>query len=86
MELEPEAADKQIRRITIADLAPGMIVEQEIRSRTGTLLAAEGQEITLPLVLQLQNLQLTGAVDSTLQVSTFKELTSESDPQQTAIV
>lgn|GEM_PF-26851 len=76
VELEPEAADKQVRRMTIAELAPGMIVEQEIRSRAGALLAAEGQEVTLPLIIQLENLHGAGGIESMVQVSSPKEMTS----------
>lgn len=74
VELEPEAADKQVRTLPIADLSPGMIIEQELRSRNGSLLVARGQEVTLPLLLKLKSLHETKAIDDTLQVSSLTTL------------
>jgi len=74
VELEPEVADKQVRTLPIADLSPGMIIEQEIRSRAGSLLVASGQEVTLPLLLKLKSLHETKSIDGSVQVSSPKGL------------
>jgi len=78
VELEPETADKQIRRLPIAELSPGMIVEQEIHNRAGVLVVAKGQEVTMPLILKLKNLHAGGAIDITVQVSFPKAMASKS--------
>jgi response regulator RpfG family c-di-GMP phosphodiesterase len=72
VELEPEVADKQIRSLPISQLVPGMIIEQEIRSRTRSLLVASGQEVTLPLLLKLQSLLEAKAIDDSVHVSSPK--------------
>lgn len=41
--------------VGIMNLAPGMILEEEIRSSSGLLLAAKGQEVTYPLMVRLKN-------------------------------
>ena len=69
VELEPELVNKQIRSLPIAELTPGMIVEQEIRNRSGSLLIARGQEVTPPLLLKLKSLHESKAIDAGVQVS-----------------
>jgi len=41
--------------VEILDLTPGMILEEEIRSSSGLLLAGKGQEVTYPLMVRLKN-------------------------------
>jgi len=43
--------------VEISSLEPGMIIDEEIRSSTGLLLANKGQEVTYPLVARLRNFQ-----------------------------
>jgi len=74
VELEPEVADKQVRILPIADLSPGMIIEQEIRNRKGSLLVAAGQEVTLPLLLKLKSLLESESIDSSVHVSSPRGL------------
>jgi len=74
VELDPETANKDIRSVPISDLAAGMIIEQEVRNLSGTLLVASGQEVTLPLLLKLKNLYEVKAIDNAVRVSTPKTL------------
>ena len=74
VELEPEVADKEVRTLPIAELAPGMIIEQEIRNRKGSLLVARGQEVTLPLRLKLESLCEAQAIDGNVQVCLPKKI------------
>jgi len=69
VELEPEVADKHLRKVTIEGMVPGMILEQEIRTGAGLLVATPGQEVTAPLILKLKNFQATKAIEGTVQVS-----------------
>ncbi|MFZ0284614.1 MAG: HD domain-containing phosphohydrolase [Terriglobales bacterium] len=69
VELEPEAADKQVHTLPITELSPGMIIEQEIRNQTGSLLVASGQEVTLPLLLKLESLHEARAIEGSVRVS-----------------
>ena len=46
---------QEILSLRVQDLAVGMVVEQEIIAKNGTLLAPRGQELTLPVLQGLQN-------------------------------
>jgi response regulator RpfG family c-di-GMP phosphodiesterase len=53
--LQPITPETEARLVEISDLEPGMIVDEEIRSTIGLLLAGKGQEVTYPLVARLKN-------------------------------
>jgi len=53
--LDPNAEEAGIRRCRIEELAPGMIIQQEVRTYAGTLLVSKGQEVTSPLLAKLRN-------------------------------
>jgi response regulator RpfG family c-di-GMP phosphodiesterase len=53
--LEPAASQADARLVEVCDLEPGMIVNEEIRSTIGLLLAGKGQEVTYPLVVRMKN-------------------------------
>jgi len=69
VELEPETADKHMRELPIKEIVPGMIVEQDIRSITGLLVVAKGQEVTPALIVKLKNSFAAKAIEGTVQVS-----------------
>jgi len=69
VELEPEVDQKQTRPCSIADLAIGMILEQEVRTETGLLIVAKGQEVTPALILKLRNFYEKNVMDGVLTVS-----------------
>jgi len=46
-----------------------MIIQQELRTSDGALLASKGQEVTPPLQLKLKNLQSRRAISSQVAVS-----------------
>ena len=41
--------------VRISDLATGMIIQEEIRTKVGMLLIGIGQEVTYPLIVRLNN-------------------------------
>jgi len=69
VELEPEMADKQVRTVTMEEMVPGMMLEQEIRTGAGVLVAAPRQEVTAALILKLKNFRAAKAIEGTVQVS-----------------
>jgi response regulator RpfG family c-di-GMP phosphodiesterase len=69
VELDPNAEDGQIRKCRIELLAPGMIVQQEVRSTDGVLLISRGQEVTPPLILKLKNLHARHVIGAEITVS-----------------
>ncbi len=49
------ACEQTPRAVHISDLAAGMILQEEIRTKTGLLLVGKGQEVTYPLMVRLRN-------------------------------
>jgi len=54
VELEPETAGDGAFSVPVAELTAGVILDAEVRTGTGLLVAAKGQEITAPLLLKLK--------------------------------
>jgi response regulator RpfG family c-di-GMP phosphodiesterase len=69
MELEPEAAGENARTLGIADLRTGMVLQDEVRTGEGVLVAAKGQEITPPLLTKLQSYWKKKAIGESIPVS-----------------
>jgi CheY-like chemotaxis protein len=67
--LDPNAEEGSIRRCQIEDLAPGMIIQQEVRTADNTLLVSKGQEITAPLLLKLKNFHERRSIGADMTVS-----------------
>jgi len=72
VELEPEIEDREVRTCAIDDLATGMILHQDVRTHTGVLMVAKGQEVTFPLVLKLKNAYRKGAIGDGVSVFVLK--------------
>ncbi len=53
--LEPISSEMQTQVVEIAELKAGMILQEEIRTKTGLLLVGKGQEVTYPLLVRLRN-------------------------------
>jgi response regulator RpfG family c-di-GMP phosphodiesterase len=69
VELEPEVVGNGGRTQQIAELAHGMILDQDVRTEKGLLVAAKGQEITSPLLLKLKSFLGKGAIPNEAVVS-----------------
>lgn len=54
------------RLVPISKLRSGMILEEEIRTHTGLLFVAKGQEITFPILVRLKNMQNKSIPDKVL--------------------
>lgn len=69
VELETEIVGSGARPRQITELAHGMILEQDVRTEKGLLVAARGQEITAPLLLKLQSFWGKRAIPDELMAS-----------------
>ena len=69
VELEPEIMGSEARTLPIAELANGMILDQDVRTGKGFVVAAKGQEITSPLLLKLKSFLGKGAIPNEAAVS-----------------
>jgi len=67
-DIKCESATMQLRKISTARLTIGMILQQEIRTKTGTLMVPKGQEITPALLIKLENFSRAGAIDNEVMV------------------
>jgi HD-GYP domain-containing protein (c-di-GMP phosphodiesterase class II) len=74
VELESDTDQKQTRTCAIGELSTGMILEQEVRSDTGLLVVAKGQEVTQSLILKLKNFSQRNAMEGGVTVSLPKSL------------
>lgn len=62
-EIEPETARMELRKVSALKLTTGMILQQEIRTRTGMLVVPQGHEITQALLLKLESFSRAGTID-----------------------
>jgi response regulator RpfG family c-di-GMP phosphodiesterase len=62
-DIEPETARMELRKVSTSNLTAGMILQQEIRTRTGMLVVPEGHEITQALLIKLDNFSRAGTID-----------------------
>jgi hypothetical protein len=60
--LQPEVTGKDAHTVPIARIIQGMILDQEVRTSKGLLVAAKGQEVTAPLKLKLKSFLGKGAI------------------------
>jgi FixJ family two-component response regulator len=72
VELEPEKAGEGASNVPIANLTAGLILEQEVRTEKGLLIAARGQEITTPLLLKLKTFAAKQYIPNEVVVSPAK--------------
>ena len=61
--IKPESARTELRKIPASKLMTGMILQQEIRTKSGMLVVAKGQEITHALLIKLSNFAQAGTID-----------------------
>jgi response regulator RpfG family c-di-GMP phosphodiesterase len=66
--LTPVSWEKEPKVVPISDLAPGMILEEEVKTNTGLLLVAKGQEVTYPLLVRLKNFHQRKAISDKVLV------------------
>jgi CheY-like chemotaxis protein len=61
--IKPESSRTELRKIPASKLMTGMILQQEIRTKTGMLVVAKGQEVTHALLIRLGNFAQAGTID-----------------------
>ena len=70
--LDPNAEEGETRKCQVEDLAPGMLIQEEIHTLAGTLVVSKGQEVTPAVILKLKNLLARGAISDNVSASTPK--------------
>jgi len=72
LELEPEVAGADSSIVAIPELTTGLILEEEVRTGAGLLVAAQGQEVTVPLLLKLKTFAATQRIPNEVLVCPAK--------------
>ncbi len=73
VEGDGETNKREIRSCEIDELLPfAMVLEEELRTRSGLLLVAKGQEVTPTLILKLKSFLEKGAIGRKVMISTAK--------------
>ena len=62
-DMTPSDARMELRKVSTSKLSPGMILQQEIRTKTGLLVVVKGQEVTHALLTKLENFAHSGKID-----------------------
>jgi FixJ family two-component response regulator len=69
-EVDGGKSHAEIRACDISELIPyGMVLEEELRTKTGMLLVANGQEVTPTLILKLENFLEKGTIGRKVAIS-----------------
>jgi FixJ family two-component response regulator len=63
VDLQPHGGARQLVRVSTSRLRAGMVLDQEIKSGQGVLLAAKGQELTAALIMRLESHAKAGSID-----------------------
>jgi len=70
--LPPITSEMETRAVEISKLEPGMVLNEEVRSNAGLLLAGIGQEVTYPLMVRLRNFHRQHAIKDQVAVLVAK--------------
>jgi FixJ family two-component response regulator len=69
-QLDGEKKGREVRSCDVDELIPyDMVLEEELRTKTGMLLVAKGQDITPTLILKLKNFLEKGAIGRKVAIS-----------------
>jgi hypothetical protein len=68
--LDLTAEEQPVKACRIAELVPGMIIQEEIRTTDGVLVISKGQEVTPTVIFRLENLHARLLIPPSLLVST----------------
>jgi|CZKR01.1.fsa_nt_gi CheY-like chemotaxis protein len=70
--LDPNAEEGETRKCRIEDLAPGMIIQEEVCTLDGALLVSNGQEVTSAVIYKLKNFHARRTIAGEVTISTPK--------------
>ena len=66
--LKPEATRMSLQKVSVSKLDVGMILQEEIKTRSGMLVVPKGQEVTHALLIKLDNLAQAGTIGKQIMV------------------
>lgn len=68
-EVKPQEEEADVRKCHVAELRPGMVLKEELRTHSGLLIAAKGQEISSALLLRVKNFRERNQVSGQVAVA-----------------
>jgi len=74
VEVEAEDRDRNVRTCRIEEIAPGMVIDKDVRTEAGLLIIARNQEVTPSVILRLKNYHQMGVIVGDIVVSTPQTL------------
>lgn len=69
VELDPEREDAQGQKCEIFKLSPGMVLAEDIFTKTGALVVTKGQEVTTTLILKLKSYLIVGEITDPILIN-----------------
>ncbi len=67
--LDLYAEEQELKTCRIEEISPGMVIQQDIRTRDNMLVLSKGQEVTSTVISRLKNLEARGDISSDVTVS-----------------
>jgi FixJ family two-component response regulator len=77
VELEPEKDDMHCQKCGIEKLSPGMVVAEDVFTKTNALVVTRGQDVTPTLILKLKSLLVVGSITDSVTVAITAETSAE---------
>jgi hypothetical protein len=62
-DMKPDGGKMEPRKVSTTKLSAGMVLLQEIRTKTGMVVVAKGQEVTHALLIKLANFSRAGTIE-----------------------
>jgi CheY-like chemotaxis protein len=82
VEVEPESHEREVRKCPLEQIAPGMVIDEDVRTDTGTLIIGKNQEVTSAVILKLKNFHAKGVIMGELVVSVPRARAASSSGKQ----
>jgi len=77
VELDPEKSEELTRACGIGKLKPGMVLTEDLYTKTGVLVVTNGQEVTTAMILKLKSLLSVGAIADSVNIVLTEETLEE---------
>ncbi|HZQ24362.1 MAG TPA: HD domain-containing phosphohydrolase [Terriglobales bacterium] len=68
LDMESQPQHMEVRSCRIADLNSDMVLQEDVRTKSGVLVVAKGQQITYPLLVRLRNFWESRAIPGSILV------------------
>ena len=79
VELDPEKENTQGQKCGIFKLSPGMVIAEDIYTKSGILVVTRGQEVTTTLILKLKSYLVVDEITDAIFINKINEAPEKSD-------